>query len=76
MSATARTIQVCEHCHEERSRAEFYQTACYTEGEWQRGVYIPGPSRGEHVWVTVEAPGPVQDEAQEDFWSFAETTND
>jgi hypothetical protein len=46
------TVEVCEHCGESREHAEFYNaTECYTEGEWIQGRFVPGPSRGAHVFV-------------------------
>lgn len=55
----ATTAEVCEYCGEERSRAEFYGSECYEEGESINDDYIPGPSRGAHSFVRVELDAPA-----------------
>jgi hypothetical protein len=50
------TAEVCEHCGEERSRAEYYGEPC-RGAEQADGV--PGPIVGEHSFVRVELDEPA-----------------
>lgn len=50
------TAEVCEHCGEERSRAEFYSEPC--RGDAQADG-VPGPVQGEHSFVRVAIDPPA-----------------